>query len=192
MKPGKCGARTALRQPAMPRTPLLHYSFRQPPSDGINCSIVKGCNPPPASYLFSCTILFLCKQTQVCSCAKNWTGKAAYLLIPPLPRVNFDTISCPICSPHDCTYTCTRTKGRVNAGTALAFLLFQQQSRVKAILRLYKLLISAFTRINCSLGNKPPWKIKGKKSDWSNYKRCHERLTNILVLLKCQCIQKAE
>lgn len=78
MKPGKCGARTALHQPAMPRTPLLRYSFTQPPSDGVNCSIVRGCNPPQPAISFpapssSCASKHKCAVVQRTELEKQHT-----------------------------------------------------------------------------------------------------------------------
>ena len=101
MKPGKRGTRTALHQPAVPRTPLLGYSFTQPPSDGINCSIVKGCNPsqPGVSSLYHPPPVQANTSVQLCN-ELNWKSS---IHINFFPQVNFDTISCPIHSPHDRT-----------------------------------------------------------------------------------------
>lgn len=80
MQPRKCGARTALYPPALPRTLLPGYSSTQPPLDGMHFSTVKGCNA------FQPALPFLHKQTQHSQLCKelNWKSNKQIIFFPRL------------------------------------------------------------------------------------------------------------
>lgn len=124
---------------------------------------------------------FLCKQTEPSQLCKELDRKSS-MHNNFFPQVNSDTITCPWHTSHTCV-----SAHRVSVGTGLVFLLFQQQSRAKAIIQSFMLLISVFTRTNYPGGNElTPKKHKRELSNWSTYKHCHESTANTLVLLKCK------
>lgn len=180
MQPRKRSARTALYPPAILWTPVLGCSCTQPTLDGISCSTVKGCN------LFQPALSFPGRantsvETQVCRCAKDWTGKATHVLIFS-PRLIL-TQSFVQGTHH--TQVCASTHSQCRDRACLFTLSAAKQSQgYPTAIGVTNLCVHMHKLFRWQWTYSP--KNKRKLSNWSNYKHCHERITDTFVLLKCQ------